>query len=468
MKLTLWYLLVVGILTLFFGLIAWFLLADGLKNNIIDPWDIKEADIRILSDGSGQVMRLEDISGTMIQNPEYTITKISGTRVLSTISESEVIEILTPGGNLLFVERGMLTENGTISGDEMILYLYASKNDPSGLRLIVTTRSQQNVESILDLFKNNIILTAMITLFVAGLAGFVVIWWQIRPLKRIIDGLRSGPRGDYSQRFKVDRTDEVGELAGALNRLFEQTEQHIDGERQLTSDISHELRTPLALAQAEASLALTRDRNSEEYRIALENVSREIFRLTSLIDKLLFLARSDKNNEPDKATFKLNELLKDIVSSAEVLCELKDQMFSFTHEDECDTAEITGDFMRLRELFLNLIDNAVKYTENGGSITISVKRENSRAVISVRDTGAGIDEKYFPHIFDRFYRIGTGGAYGKAGTGLGLAICRRIVNLHDGKIFVESKPGEGSTFTVELPLALAKIDHPRENEQTKQ
>jgi signal transduction histidine kinase len=363
-----------------------------------------------------------------------------------------MIKILTPGGYSLFMERDMLTENGTVSGDEMMVYIYSSKHYPSDLRLIVTTRSQENTESILGLFKRTIILTGGITLFAAGLIGFIIVWRQIRPLNTIIERLKKSTGEGQSRRLEVNRTDEVGELAEALNRLFDQTEKHIIDERQVTSDISHELRTPLAIVQAEASLALTRDRYPDEYRKILENISREIFHLSSLVDKLLFLARPDKNYDLEMNTFNLQELLEEIISNAHVMCELKDQNFSYIAENSINSCTITADFTRLRELFLNLIDNAVCYTAPGGDITLTAKRENGEATISVLDTGIGIEEKHIPFLFNRFFRVHNSQKQSKAGTGLGLAICRRIVQLHGGTIYVQSKPGEGSTFIVSLPI----------------
>ena len=450
-KITLWYLLAVGFLVLLFGLIAYFLLADGLSRNIIDPWDIKEAGIQVVPDGNGRITEFTDISDTMT-NPGYNIMSISGTEILETASEDGMIKILTPGGYSLFMERDMLTGNGTVSVDEMVVYIYSSKHDPSDLRLIVTTRSEENTESILGLFKRTIILTGGITLFAAGLIGFIIVWRHIRPLNTIIERLKKSSGEGQTRRFEVTRTDEVGELAEALNRLFDQTEKHIIDERQVTSDISHELRTPLAIVQAEASLALTRDRDSDEYRKIIENISREIFHLSSLVDKLLFLARPDKNYDLETNTFNLQELIEEIVSNAHVMCELKDQNFNYIADNSIDNCTITADFMRLRELFLNLIDNAVSYTAPGGDITFTVKRENGEVRISVLDSGIGIEEKHFPFLFDRFYRVNNSQKQNKAGTGLGLAICRRIVQLHGGKISVQSKPGEGSTFTVILPL----------------
>jgi signal transduction histidine kinase len=455
-KIALWYLLVTGILLLIFSLIACFLLTDSLSRNLMHPQDMRIADMTAVSEGKSQVTALQELSDTSGEG-RYNILSISGTRLLDMADESGMIEITLPrtgnsGGYSVLLHRDTLTENGTLSGEELTAWLYFSAEDASDTRLLIAVRPQESVSLITGMYRQTIIVAALITFVIAALFCFIITYRQMLPLTGIIDRIRNRSRANTGQQFDVTRKDEAGELAEALNRLLARTEEHLDRERRITTDISHELKMPLAIARAEASLALTRERKPEEYRSALENISREIMYLSSLIDKLLFLAKTENGSGINGEPLNLMHLLNELVPDAEILCEMKDQTFNTVFGAGTDEIIVSGDAVQLRQLLLNLIDNAVRYTPSGGTITLSFERQDSRAKISVQDTGAGIAPGHLPYIFDRFYRAGETDDSGRTGAGLGLAICRLIAHLHHGEIFVTSKPGKGSTFTLILPL----------------
>ncbi len=255
-----------------------------------------------------------------------------------------------------------------------------------------------------------------------------------------------------SRRIEVsDNNDELGKLASTLNQTFERLQKAFSRERQFTSDASHELRTLLSIMRGEASLALTRERSQEEYRKSLEVISGEIDHMSSTIDKLLALTRTDSGRQYlSLNSIGLAEFLNDLASDVEVLCEEKSLNFKL---DIIDQTTVEGDKVKLRELFLNLLDNAARYTPSEGSITVSLIRKGNSACVAVKDTGIGIPQEHLPYIFERFYRVDKASSQSPGGAGLGLAICQSIAELHGGKIEVDSKVGAGSTFRVILPLA---------------
>jgi len=220
--------------------------------------------------------------------------------------------------------------------------------------------------------------------------------------------------------------------------------------RQFSADASHELRTPLTIMRGEIELALRNPKNLEEYRAVLESALEEIMRMTAIIDNLLVLAKADQGRyHADFSEVDLGALVRELYEDSEVLAERKDIRVALR---ETADIRIVGDRLRLRQLILNLIDNAIKYTPQGGTVTLALGREDGSARIEVSDTGIGIPADEQGKIFDRFYRVDKARSRELGGSGLGLSIAKWIAELHRGTITVRSSPHEGSTFTVLLPL----------------
>jgi len=220
--------------------------------------------------------------------------------------------------------------------------------------------------------------------------------------------------------------------------------------RQFSADASHELRTPLTVIKGEAELALRRPRPAEDYRLVLESTLEEIDRMTRIVDELLFLSRTDLGEVAiESLPVRLDTLVEDIRRQTAVLGQEHGVQVTV---GSVDPAPVLGDELRLRELLLNLVDNAVKYSRPGGKVEIALVRESATARLSVTDQGIGIDPEELGRIFDRFYRTDAARAHAKKGTGLGLSICKWIAEAHHGRIEVQSTVGQGSRFTVVLPL----------------
>jgi signal transduction histidine kinase len=172
--------------------------------------------------------------------------------------------------------------------------------------------------------------------------------------------------------------------------------------------------------------------------------------MAKVVDQLLTLARADSGKE--QLSFEeidLSELLAGVAAHTEILC--RDKGLEF-HSDRMETILVSGDSAKLRELFLNLLDNAIRYSPDGGKLSLTLRRAEEMAVISIADTGIGISEEDISHIFERFYRVDKARSRVENGVGLGLAICKYIAEIHGGRIEVISRLGEGSTFSVWLPI----------------
>jgi len=247
----------------------------------------------------------------------------------------------------------------------------------------------------------------------------------------------------------------LNEMLTELQAAYQQVEQALVAQRRFVADASHELRTPLTTLRGNVEL-LQREPPlpPEEQRAILQDVAAEIDRMIRLVRELLTLARADAGLRPRWEPVQLGPLLEDAVRQAQLLRPRPVVRAMGTRD-----AVVRADRDLLRQVLLILLDNALKYTPEDGTVEAQVVVENGRAGIAVRDTGVGIDPAILPHIFDRFFR-GDAARRGD-GTGLGLAIAKSLVDAMRGEIRVVSKPGEGSTFTVLLPLETSVPDDER-------
>jgi heavy metal sensor kinase len=243
--------------------------------------------------------------------------------------------------------------------------------------------------------------------------------------------------------------DELERLAHTLNRMIERLEHSFQEMQRFTADAAHELRTPLAVIRNTAEVALRSAREPEEYRHVLENLLEETDQLTRLAGQLLYLCREDSGlNPPANTPVRLDELVREVADQIQIVAREKGLALTVSTPASC---QVPGDADRLRRALFNLIDNAVKYTDTGGTISLSVTCNDHYAQIIVADNGRGIASEHVPHIFKRFYRGSGLPKSNSHGTGLGLAICKAIVESHAGRLEVHSKLGEGSQFTILLP-----------------
>jgi heavy metal sensor kinase len=304
----------------------------------------------------------------------------------------------------------------------------------------------------LERFRLILWFSAPVLLIGAGLGGYLISRRALKPVDQITTAAESISISNLSGRLEVPKTtDELQRLSETLNRMLARLDISVQRMSQLTADASHELRAPVSLIRTTAELAVHGDRSNSEYHEDMVQILAEAERTTRLIDSLLLLARADAGEDG---------LQHELTNLSTSVREALDQGRRFAAEKRIDlTADLNssaiavrGDSEALRRLFFILIDNAIKYTPEEGTVHLRVEAGNGTATIKITDSGIGIAEPDQLHIFDRFWRADKVRSRGMGGAGLGLPIARWIVNQHAGSIEVQSQLGKGSTFTVRIPL----------------
>lgn len=295
------------------------------------------------------------------------------------------------------------------------------------------------------------------SLLVAWLLGSWIARRALEPLDQIITEVEeiSDGRSLHRRLAQPMVRDEFGRLAETLNQMMGRLERSFVALRRFTADASHELKTPLTVLRAGVERAVTTPNVPQETLVVLEETLQEVNRMTELVDALLTLARADEGRAPlAREMVDLRGVVHEVEETGELLAEPGEVRIETDVPAEPVMLEV--DRTRMRQLVMNLMTNAVKYTPAGGLVKISLAEQPHRVILAVSDTGIGIAPGDLPHIFDRFYRadVARTRTGERAGAGLGLAICRWIAEAHGGTIEVQSRPGRGTTFTVTLPRAL--------------
>lgn len=289
-------------------------------------------------------------------------------------------------------------------------------------------------------------------LVLAAGVGYWLARQSLAPLERLRQKTDEITADRLDRRLPVDHpNDELGRLAQTINRMIGRLEKSFAEVRRFTADASHELRTPLAVLRAEIEVALEKSLTPDEQRRLLASVLEECQRLTALTGQLLAMSREDARVVSyARETIDLAALVGGVVETMTPLAETRSQTVQFQGGPN---TRIHGDPSRLRHVFYNVLDNAIKYTSEGGRIQVAAERVDRAVRVTVEDDGIGIPAEHVPHVFDRFYRVDQARTRAEGGTGLGLSIAQSIVTAHGGRIELDSAPGRGTTCTVTLPAA---------------
>jgi heavy metal sensor kinase len=452
-RFTIWYLLVLAVLLIAVSGGVYFYLSRSLYRTLDRSLDLRSTQLNSVP------AILESIRQGEFQEQLGEIV------ILYFYSGEQLVEVSAPGMSVSLT-TGFIS--GVIAGDSSFATTQTAEGE--GVRLLaipvelsipgppvgtqaaalVIARSTRQIDSALARLLRTLTIAVPLALGLAAGGGIFLASRALKPVDKIAQTAQEIEESDLSRRISVTTKDELGRLAATLNEMIGRLEKAFQRQKQFTSDASHELRAPLSVIEAESTLALQKERPPSDYRQSLETISQEARQMSSLIEQLLTLARADAGKEQwNFAEVNLAKLITSLSTDAEVLCREKGLTFRL---DQTQDLLVRGNEARLRELFMNLLDNAIRYTPAPGTVSVAVRREGQMAVVAIADTGVGIPAEDIPYIFERFYRVDKSRSRADGGTGLGLAICRHIAEAHGGKIEVESRVGVGSTFSVWLPL----------------
>ena len=342
----------------------------------------------------------------------------------------------------------------TIQADGLTLYttvpIYNTERDEiEGVLLLVSSIS--DIYELLDSIQQMLMLLLLGTAIIISVVAFFISEIIIRPLKKILRVVRRMGEGHLDQRIDHKGRDEFAQLANAFNNMSDELE-HVDKTREeFVSNVSHELKTPLSAMKVLSESLLLQDGLPEDiYKEFLRDINSEIDRMDRIVNDLLTLVKMDQRDMPLLVQqIDLNHLTEGVLKRLYPLAEAKH--IELLCED-IRHVNIMGDEMRLGLAISNLVLNGIKYTSEGGRVLVTIDADHQNAFISVEDTGIGIAEEELGKIFTRFYRVDKTRDRDTGGTGLGLAITYGAVRMHNGSIRVASTEGEGTTFTVRLPL----------------
>lgn len=442
MRLTLWYVLLMAITFTVFGLILYsrfqLRLMDSLEASLqlsvsqtLSTFDIEEdlaengqLIFELENPASGFAMRL--ISSEGVVWDAYGDTRV----VWSTTNPGFTTQGETPLWRIF--TQPILIADGTLIG------------------WIQAAQSLETVDATLQGFRAQLMWGIPFVLLLAGLGGYFLANRALQPIERITTTAQEITIHDLTRRLDYrGPEDEIGRLAHTFDRMLARLHDSFWREQRFTGDAAHELRTPLTVLKGQIEVTLSRPRKREEYQSKLLELGTQVDRLSRLSNALLFLSRSDqKQLSWDPVSFDLGELLDVIVEQIQPLAHERGLMVQM---NLTPNLHIYGDPDHLTRLFLNLLDNAVKYTPRWGQLTIEASNDPARTRVVIHNSGPGIPPEHLPHLFNRFYRVDADRSRETGGDGLGLAIAQEIVRLHGGEIYAESEPGQGVTFTVYLP-----------------
>ena len=442
LRLTLWY---VAVLALSTGIIA-VLFYVGLETALMDQLD------------SG----IRETAVTEAKTSVGDFLPAGGEPAPEDAASESMIRVLAAGGDILggagafrrpdaaeAPGAGFATVAAPGAGAAWRVYSQAVTLPTGEPAWLQTGRSLAATEAALARLRRALLLGLPLMLVLAAAGGLFLAGRALAPIDHMATAAERITGSDLSGRMGPQGSAELGRLAAAFDRMLERLEQAFQRERRFVSDVSHELRTPLTALRGRIEVTLTRPRSRPEYEDTLRSLETEVERLTRLSEDLLLLARFDRGAlAPRRERVDLSELLTAVADQVRPLAAVRDQRL----EEQVEPGLIlTADPDQLIRLFFNLLDNAVKFTGDGGRIGIAGRRDGAAVTVAVSDTGAGIAPEHVDKVFDRFYRAEESRARATGGHGLGLAIAGEIARAHGGTLSASSRLGHGSTFTVTLP-----------------
>ncbi len=459
----LWYLAIFALGELAFGAGMWFILRQNLYDLVDDGIESQVDDLKSFLEA-----QKKDITPAKLQeevNETYSIEHTGAYLALYNENGHPVYQssVLQANPSVLFppdqVKRP-LNRSRRIDGKPFRFFFRKVSVNGHLFTVEMGAPADDAVET-LHLFRSYLLMFAPLLLLVAAALGYWMSRRALSPVDELVRTARDVSGANFSSRLqRLETGDELQRLSDTLNEMLDRIEASFLRVTQFTADASHELRTPVSLIRTEAELALRRSRGEAEYQEALRHILLESERTTLLLEQLLSLARADSGRETlQMQPVDLRTLLRGVVDSWQQVAAIRGLNFSANVDDP--NAFVMGDETLLHRLADILLDNAFKFTPTSGAVQLSLESKGECLRMTVRDSGVGIAPEEQSKIFERFYRVDKAHSRAQGGAGLGLAIATWIATQHRGSIRVESGPGKGSTFCVELPKIAAPVATPQ-------
>jgi signal transduction histidine kinase len=454
LRLTLWNLALVTFFLLTFAVLSYF---------VLERLALREVDDTVRQ-------RAEQVLDSVRVNPVAPAITISPAEQFATADT--YVQIVLPTGQIqsrsenlgnrqLPIDPSLVTDNlrgqsgyitTLVDGGRMRIYSAPSSLTLGGRPIVVVQvgRSLTELDSTLRALRLVYGAGMAFILLLASGISYLIIGQGLQPISDITSLAERIQRAeDVQQRIEYrGPPDEVGRLAATFNGMLQRIQRSFEAQQRFLADASHSLRTPLTTIQGNVELLLLGPPDPDEQRVSLEAIRRETRRLSRVVGDLLLLAQADAGQAFQRVPVEMLAVMLEVYQQARTIAD--GVTVGLGHED---IGVVMGDTDRLKEVLLNLTDNAIKYTPEGGKVTLSLYADGPWVRVEVADTGPGIPPEHLPHIFERFYRVpGIKARPGRpAGTGLGLPIAKWIVESHGGRLTVESRVGQGTTFTIWLP-----------------
>lgn len=315
--------------------------------------------------------------------------------------------------------------------------------------VVQVAQSLAPLETVMRLVSNMLVAVAVAVLVLAVAGGWIMARRALAPIQQVTDSAsRIAATGDFAERIPAPGTqDEMGRLINTFNHMIGRIQESFEAQRRLVADTSHELRNPLTVIRGNLEL-LRRDLDPETRLEAVVEAEEEAARMSRMVADLLLLAQADARVPLGREPVRLHALVEEVGCQARLMANGRQ-----VEVGPLEETTVLGDRDRLKQMLMNLVENAVRYTPEGGRVSVGLRRQNGRAYLTVADTGVGIAPEHLPHIFERFYRADPSRSRTIGGNGLGLAIVKYVAEAHGGRVSVQSQVGKGSVFTVELEAA---------------
>jgi heavy metal sensor kinase len=459
-RLTLWYVSALALILVAFGASVYVMLSRALHRRVDEglrsTLDISTTSLTNDAEEGQSPESAARSTAAELSHPQQALMIFDGEgRLLAEHPYEEDLHVRLPDLGAIPNEVYLYTvAEEEDDGDRHRLAVRRVRIPPAGTPFIVAaSQPLEPVEDELESLREILYFATPVALLLAGVGGWFIARRGLAPVAAMARTARRIGAGSLDRQMPVaNPRDELGQLAVTFNELLARLDAAFDEQRRFMADASHELRTPLSVMSTAAGVTLKKEhRDEEEYREALRVMAEQTRRLSRIVNDMFILARADAGHYPlqNRALY-LNDLLDEVARAGGLLASDKSMTVELTNLPE---AAFHGDEDLLRQMVMNLVDNAVKFTPAGGVVRLGLARRGDEYLLSVSDTGPGIPAEAREHVFERFYRADKARSRSEdGGAGLGLAIARWIAQAHGGDLRLADSDSTGATFVVRLPL----------------